>query len=260
MLFSMSALSLALANEQGVAAVENSKGNLILGVAWIPEYIGSDDYQSVPMVISNFYLAGYKGIFEGTGGRLDLWSHPYLEAGPVVNVLLPRTNLGSRAVELVSEFGADIEVGGYLGFAIPYTNLPEGLLSGYVQVRSATGNEQRGTQFLSQLEYFFAPKIFLRTGFTVTAIAADGEFHNQHFGISSAASERSGLPAFRAGGGFRDVAVAAYSVFSLHPNYGIFTRVLASRVLGDARRSPVVADEGSDRQFFFGIGVFINFF
>ena len=59
-------------------ALANSKGNLILGVAWIPDYIGSDDYQPVPMIISNFYLAGYKGIFEGTGGRLDVWDHPYL--------------------------------------------------------------------------------------------------------------------------------------------------------------------------------------
>ncbi len=240
-------------------ALANSKGNLILGVAWIPDYIGSDDYQPVPMIISNFYLAGYKGIFEGTGGRLDVWDHPYLEAGPVLNLSLPRDDIDSRAVELVGEFDAAIEAGAYLGFAIPYTDLPEGLLSGYIQFRSAVGNEQEGTQFLSQLEYFYAPKFFLRVGFTVTAIAADSDYNNFQFGVSSAASERSGLPAFRAGGGARDVAVAAYSVLSLSPRVGIFTRVLASRVLGDARRSPIVSQEGSDEQFFLGVGMFFNF-
>ncbi len=248
-----------LAEGLAVDAVANSKGNLIIGAAWIPDYIGSDDYQSVPMVISNFYLAGYKGIFEGTGGRLDLWDHPYLEAGPVLNLSLPRKNIDSRAVELVSEFDAAIEAGAYLGFAMPYTKLPEGLLSGYIQVRSAVGNKQEGTQLLSQLEYFFAPKFFLRLGFTVTAIAADSEYNNFQFGVSPAASERSGLPTFRAGSGARDVAVAAYSVLSLSPRWGIFSRVLASRVLGDARRSPIVSEEGSDEQFFFGLGLFLNF-
>ena len=241
-------------------AAINSKGNLILGVAFIPDYIGSDDYEIEPLIISNFSYKNVKGVFEGTGTRIDAWDHPFLEAGPVAFLALDRRNVVSEPVNQVGGFGSALELGGYLGFAIPYGGLPEGELSGYVSWRRSFIGDQDGSQFIGLLEYFFAAKRFLRIGMNVNFTAVDGEFNRQHFGVTQAASIRSGLSEFRPDGGVRDVAVSAYSVLSFSRRWGVFTRVLASRVVGDAARSPLVTEEGSETQLFFGLGVFRNFY
>ncbi len=241
-------------------AAINSKGNLILGIAFIPDYIGSNDYEIEPLLISNFSYGNINGVFEGTGTRIDAWDHPFLEAGPVAFLALDRRNVVSEPVNLVGGFGSALELGGYLGFAIPYGGLPEGELSGYVSWRRSLIGDQDGSQFIGLLEYFFAAKRFLRIGMNVNFTAVDGAFNRQHFGVTQAASNRSGLPEFRPGGGVRDVAVSAYSVLSFSRKWGIFSRVLASRVVGDAARSPLVTEEGSQTQLFFGLGVFRNFY
>jgi len=241
-------------------AAINSKGNLILGFAFIPDYIGSDDYEIEPLIISNFSYGNINGVFEGTGTRIDVWDHPFLEAGPVAFLALDRRNVVSEPVNQVGGFGSALELGGYLGFAIPYGGLPEGELSGYVSWRRSLIGDQDGSQFIGLLEYFFAAKRFLRVGMNVNFTAADSDFNRQHFGVTQAASNRSGLPEFRPGGGVRDVAISAYSVLSFSRRWGVFTRVLASRVVGDAARSPLVTEEGSETQLFFGLGVFRNFY
>jgi len=54
--------SVAVAAED---AVINSKGNLVLGIASIPEFMGSDEQQAVPLIISNFSFGEVNGVFEG---------------------------------------------------------------------------------------------------------------------------------------------------------------------------------------------------
>lgn len=241
-------------------AAINSKGNLIMGVAVLPDYIGGDNYEPEPLIISNFSIGNANGVFEGIGTRIDVWNHPILEAGPVGFLSLGRRNVDSEAVNLLGGFGPAFELGGYLGFAIPYGGLPEGELSGYVSFRRSITSAQDGSQLVGLLEYFFAAKRFLRVGMNVNFTAVDSDFNRQHFGVTQAGSSRSGLPEFRPGGGVRDVAVSAYSVLSFSRKWGVFSRVLASRVVGDASRSPLVTQEGSEAQFFFGLGVFRNFY
>ena len=249
--------SIAVAEE---FAVVNSKGNLVLGVASIPEYIGSDDQQAVPLIISNFSFGNINGVFEGTGARFDLYTHPILEFGSVINLALPRDDLSSEAVTQVGDIGFAIELGAYLGFAMPFTSLPEGELSGYVSVRNSLIGPANGTQVLGVLEYFFAPLRFLRVGVNTSFTLTTRDYMQEYFGVNEAQSARSGLPVFRPDGGLRDITFTLYSVLSLSPSWGIFGIVQSSRLLDDAARSPIVSQEGSRDQLSTGIGLFLNFF
>lgn len=249
--------SVAMAQEP---AIVNSKGNLVLGIASIPEFIGSDDQQAVPLIISNFGFGEINGVFEGTGARFDLYTHPIFEFGSVINLALPRDDLSSEAVTAVGDIGFAIEMGAYLGFAMPFTSLPEGELSGYVSVRNSLIGPADGTQLLGVLEYFFAPLRFLRIGVNTSFTVATSDYMQEYFGVNEAQSARSGLPVFRPEGGLRDVTFTLYSVLSLSPSWGFFGIVQSSRLLDDAARSPIVTQEGSRDQLSTGVGLFLNFF
>lgn len=237
-----------------------SKGNLILGTASIPDYMGSNDYHAVPMIISNFSLGRADVVFEGTGARINIFEHPLLEYGPVLNLSLPRADVSSERVQRVGEIDAALEAGFYAGFVVPYGNQPEGEINGYIAARRAVAGEASGTQIVGLIEYFYAVKYFLRLGVNLSSTYADSEYMNTHFGISEAAAARSGLAAYTPGSGVRDVSVSAYSILSFSRRWGLFGRVLASRLLDDAAKSPLVAEEGSKDQYFGGLGLFINFY
>jgi len=241
-------------------AVINSKGNLVLGVAAIPEFVGSDEHQAVPLIISNFSFGEINGVFEGTGARFDLYKHPILEFGSVINLALPRDDLSSAAVTQVGDIGFAIEMGAYFGFAMPFSPLPEGELSGYVSLRNSLIGPADGTQLLGVLEYFFAPLRFLRIGVNTSFTVATSDYMQEYFGVNEAQAARSGLPFFRPEGGIRDVTFTLYSVLSLSPSWGIFGIVQSSRLLGDAADSPIVTLEGSRDQLSTGLGLFLNFF
>lgn len=250
----------AIADLLGIDAGPLSKGNLIVGTASIPDYIGSDDYQLVPLIISNFKLGSAEVVFEGTGARIDIFQDPILEFGPVFNLSLPRSQVASSRVDQLDEIDASLEAGIYTGFAVPYGSLTEGELNGYIAARkSVTGNND-GSLLVGLLEYFWAVKYFLRLGINVSATYADSSYMQTHFGVSQSASSLSGLPAFEPEAGLRDVSVSAYSILSFSRRWGLFGRVLASRLTGGAADSPLVTEEGSPEQYFGGIGVFINFY
>lgn len=237
-----------------------SKGNLILGTASIPDYIGSDDYQLVPLIISNFRLGNAEIVFEGSGARIDIFQDPVLEFGPVLNLSLPRENVESDRVDQLGDVDASLEAGIYAGFAFPYGNLPEGELNGYIAARRSITGDNDGALLIGLIEYFWAVKFFWRVGVNVSATYADSSYMETHFGVSESASALSGLPVFDANAGLRDVSVSAYSILSFSRRWGLFGRVLASRLTGDAADSPLVTEEGSPEQYFGGVGLFINFF
>jgi len=173
---------------------------------------------------------------------------------------LPRDDLSSQAVTAVGDIGFAIEMGAYFGFAMPFTPLPEGELSGYVSVRNSLIGPADGTQVLGVLEYFFAPLRFLRVGVNTSFTVATSDYMQEYFGVNEAQAARSGLPLFRPEGGLRDVTFTLYSVLSLSPSWGFFGIVQSSRLLGDAADSPIVTQEGSRDQLSTGLGLFLNFF
>lgn len=69
---------------------------------------------------------------------------------------------------------------------------------------------------------------------------ADRKYMSAYFGVSPYSSERSGLPAFNANGGFADVGVGASSVYLMGDHWLLEGDVAWRRFLGDAARSPVI--------------------
>ncbi len=75
------------------------------------------------------------------------------------------------------------------------------------------------------------------------------------FDVTSADAARSGLQAFDADDGFKDVTAFLALVYHFNPNWHVATGLRFQRLVSDAADSPIVDTRGSANQFVAGIGL-----
>ncbi len=80
-------------------------------------------------------------------------------------------------------------------------------------------------------------------GFGITT--ADAQYMRTYYGITSDASARSGLTAFRPGAGLRDVHTGIGLTTALDKHWIVFGNVGASKLQGDAAASPLTKSQSS---------------
>ena len=88
---------------------------------------------------------------------------------------------------------------------------------------------------------------------------SDSRYQRAYFGVTPEAALATGLPAYRPDGGFHGVAAAAGLHYSLGGPLGLFGYARYERLMGDARKSPVVKELGSPNQLSAGLGVSYTF-
>jgi outer membrane protein len=88
---------------------------------------------------------------------------------------------------------------------------------------------------------------------------ADDRFENAYFGISPAASARTGIPVYRPGNGLYAAGAVASIVHQLSPAWGVNAYVGYNRLVRGAGDSPIVQRFGSRDQLSGGIGITYTF-
>jgi outer membrane scaffolding protein for murein synthesis (MipA/OmpV family) len=88
---------------------------------------------------------------------------------------------------------------------------------------------------------------------------SDGRYHRAYFGVTPAEAARSGLPAYRPGGGVQAVGATAGLIRSLGGRWGVYGYAKYDRLVGDAARSPVVRAFGSRDQLSGGLALTYTF-
>ena len=84
---------------------------------------------------------------------------------------------------------------------------------------------------------------------------SDARYQRAYFGVSEEAAIASGLEPHRPGGGLHAVAATSGMQYSLGGGWGLFGYARYERLIGDARKSPIVREFGSPNQFSAGLGV-----
>jgi outer membrane protein len=87
----------------------------------------------------------------------------------------------------------------------------------------------------------------------------DADFTRTYFGVSDAAAAVSPLQAYRPGGGINSVGLTSTFNYALGGRWGVFGYAEYSRLVGDARHSPIVTELGSPNQFSAGAGISYTF-
>ncbi len=128
-------------------------GFLVLGAAAVPEFEGSDDFRAVPLIVSRFSAFGVDTEIEGLEARFDVLGDPVWRAGPAIGVTLPRNDSFTNQAQIAALDDVDLalELGGFVGFEMPFGDVPEGRLSGAVVTDAGSENQ-----------YFFGVGAFYR--------------------------------------------------------------------------------------------------
>lgn len=230
---------------------------LIVGVASVPEFQGSDTSQSAPLVVSRFRVADKPIQISGTQLRLGIAEERTWWAGPQLNIVGARDD--SVSDERISSFepvDLSFELGGFVSFRQPMGRFEEGLLESSASFNTPVSGDWEGTSIVLETEYSWAATFMLRLAVGASVMIADDDYAVSRFGVSEIDANRSGLQAYVPGGGLQSATVSIRSLVSLSPRWGIFTRFAYTELLQDAKDSPIVTEAGSADQLFAGLGIF----
>ncbi|HLL29942.1 MAG TPA: MipA/OmpV family protein, partial [Allosphingosinicella sp.] len=223
-----------------------------LGGQFVPPYPGADKVSLSPLVdISRSRGSkpfGFEAPDESFGPSLIKAGG--LELGPALNLQGSRT--AKEVGAALDKVGFTFEAGAFVQYAFSSkfrirTEARKGL-GGH---EGWTG--QAGADFVARDgdDWLFS------IGPRVTW--SDARYHRAYFGVTPAESVRTGLAAYRPGGGVQAVGATAGFLKQLSKRFGIYSYAKYDRLVGDAGRSPVVRTYGSRDQLSGGLALTYTF-
>jgi outer membrane protein len=239
-----------------------------LGGAWLPDYVGSDDYRLIPagairgkigpVAIATRATYVYADLFPRRADGLDL------DAGPIVGLRLNRTgDVEDEFVDLLPERRTAVEIGAFAGVSLHNLTNPYDTLGLRVDVLRDVGRAHRSTVFSPAVEFStpLSRKTFVSA--SVGAEFVSNKFADYYFSITPADSLASGLPAFDADGGLKTwktgLLLNQSITGDLTGGLSIFGAVNYSRLVGDFKRSPIVSQRGNANQWLLAAGLAYTF-
>lgn len=167
----------------------------------------------------------------GSGGTLDPLKS---DAFPSMVGIADRVRSGNR-LEGMRDIGVRAEVGGFFNvYLAPEWRLTSAAVYG-------AGHERNGARLelgVQRLATEFAPHHTL--SLSAGASFVNGAYNRSYFGVTVPEAFNSGNRVYTPDGGLKDVRVGARWNWSLSPSWILSTNVQAIRLMGDARRSPLV--------------------
>lgn len=275
---SMLAMPVAAHAEEGnpdispdmVNAFEGDYLVLGAGALAVPDHEGSDEYQAAPALAFRGRVGGI-GIFSrGIGIGADLvpeieGSSLGLSLGPVLRYRSNRSGkVKDRVVRLLPELSSTWEAG--LTGGISYRGLlsRKDSLSFGSDMRWTVSGNKGGRIITTSLSYFTPVSRGAGVGLSLGADHVNGDYARYNYSIDAAGAAASGLPAYRAKGGWKNWSSRIYAGFDLDGNLrngGWAAGVVLSyqHLLGSAAHTPITAIRGSRHQWVGGIGVGYTF-
>jgi outer membrane scaffolding protein for murein synthesis (MipA/OmpV family) len=239
------------------------------GAAYGPSYAGSDDYvvYPVPLVQGSFHGVG---IDPRSGGlALDFIPDPDkgtgFNLGVAARVRMDRAHkIKDPVVRSLGKLDTAVEVGPTAGVTVAQVLNPYDSLTFTADALWDVAGAHKGMVVDPSVSYFTPLSRGIAASLSLSAEYADGKFADYYYTISPAGSAASGLPVFNAGSGFTRAGANVLLGFDLDGNLengGLALVVVGgySRMLGDAKRSPVTSIRGSADQWLGAVGLGFTF-
>jgi outer membrane protein len=223
-----------------------------LGAQFVPAYPGADDHSLRPLVDVSLSRGSKPFGFEAPDESFgpSLIKEGGLEIGPALNFEGSRTarDVGAALDKIPFTF----EAGAFVQYAFgPKFRVRSELRKGLGGHEGWIG--QAGADFVARDgdDWLFSvgPRITI----------SDGRYHRAYFGVTPAESARTGLAAYRPGGGIEALGATAGFLKQLDKRFGLYSYAKYDRLVGDAARSPVVRFHGSRDQFSAGLALTYTF-
>ena len=182
----------------------------------------------------------------GDSAGLPLLEKDNFSAGPVARLSRRREN--SDLALPVGHVPVTVELGGFAQF------YPTSSFRLRTELRKGVGGHNGVVGFLG------ADQIWRDGDRYVLSIGprlwfGDARYERAYFGVTPEAALATGLPIYRPNQNFHATGVVAGLQYSLGNDWGVFGFAQYQRLIGNARRSPIITRLGSPNQFSGGIGL-----
>lgn len=242
-----------------MAADKGWSGYLAAGAVAIPDYEGSEDYQAAPLFAGKLGYDSYYLEIQGPELRANVSPFSGWEFGPLVGWRSGRDDVENDRVDALRDIDDSVEVGAFIKVSLHELVHPSDELAFGIDVKTGTGGDGKGTTVSFGPSYSFSPLDRLRIGLGISATFADGDYAETYFSIDNANAARSGLSAFDAEGGLKDIGLKLDVGYQLTEHWGVMGFAGYTQLVGDAADSPIVDDEGSAGQGIVGVGIMYRF-
>ena len=223
-----------------------------LGVALLPDYEGSEDYQGAPVPYFRAQLAtGQYLQLLGPTLTANLLQGTTWQAGPLVRYRAERNDdVENNQVKWMKKVDAAIELGGFVGFQQNHWNAKFDIAQDV-----AGGHEG----FVATLTggYTFIRTQATMLGLNLSTTYASSQYMDSYFSVSPIDSIRTGfsgqrLQVYNASAGIKDVAATLLGRYNFDRHWGLLWAVQFKELVGGASGSPVVDHAGSPGQLTVG--------
>ena len=235
-----------------------------------PSYEGSDDYILFPAPVIQGNLKGVAITPRPGGVALDFIPDAKdakvgFSLGPVATINRNRvTRIKDPVVRRLGKLDTAVEVGGSAGVTV------YDLVTGYdsltfsADARWDVAGAHKGMLWGPSVSYFTPVSKGAAINLAVTAEHIDDDYANYYFTVSPAGAVASGLPSFQARGGWKSVGVNALVGVDFDgdlTNGGLAGFVTGgyTKLLNDARRTPLTSIRGDADQWLAGAGLAFTF-
>ncbi|MEO0441145.1 MAG: MipA/OmpV family protein [Pseudomonadota bacterium] len=233
-------------------------------------YEGSDNYTISPLPVILGSFAGVDFQPRGPGVALDVIPDQDrakidFVLGPVVRARFDRNNsIEDDVVRSLGELDVAVELGGVAGVQVNRILHPFDSITAEVDLRWDVAGAHSGMVVFPSLTYFTPINRGVAVSLSLSAEYVDDDYADYYFSITPDGSTASGLPTFAAEGGWKNVGATVFAGIDLdgdatNGGFGVIFIGSYSRLLEDARRSPVTSIRGSADQFFGAVGIGYTF-
>ncbi len=257
----------AAAAQEGAARL-----SIGVGVAYLPDYEGSNDQTFTPIPVAQGTVSGMSFTLLANRLSLDLipndtgpiWD---FQIGPIAVLNLNRSKISAIEdvrIKALGEVETALEVGGFIGIG------KTGVITSDYDKFSVTLSYRHDVTKIHK-SGIWTPSINYTTplstkalvGFFASAEIVEDDYARTYFGVTPTGSIASGLPVFTPKGGQKNVSFGGMFTYALT---GDLTKGLAlvtgfnySKLTGDFADSPLVSIAGSRHQWTGGAGLALTF-
>jgi outer membrane protein len=223
-----------------------------LGAQLRPEFVGADHSEIGPLWDIDIARGTNEFAFEAPDYSfgIPVISSGGFSFGPAANIATKRKESDVGAP--VGKVKTTIEAGAFTNYEVSksfylHAEVLKGL-GGHKGVVGTVGADyvwRDGDKYVVSV----GPRLLL----------SDSRYQRAYFGVTPEAALASGLPVYRPSGGIHGVALASGVSVQFNPRWGLFGYGRAERLVGDARKSPIVREFGSRNQLSGGLGLNYTF-
>lgn len=228
----------------------------VIGVA--PDYMGSDDTKGAIAPYARYTFQGTQQYLQlsATELTLNVVNSTKYRIGPVLNYHLGRDDdVDDALVSRMREIKGTVEAGIFGEIAwIESGNPRNRFILGATMLWDA-GGESDGFRARVNARYWHQASRAIDLHIGAGLVYGDSSYNDTYFGVNAANVGTSGLPFFSAGSGVHEYFLTLGAIVYFSKEWVGAAGVRLSRINGDAKDSPVVAQRGDSTQTIGGIGL-----